>query len=60
MAAKHFIQAMHMHKGALHRQLGVPEGEKIPESKLKKALKSSNPTEKKRANLAMTLKGFHH
>lgn len=23
-----------VHKGALHRALGVPEGEKIPESKL--------------------------
>ena len=30
------------HKGALHRALGVPEGEKIPESKLEAALHSKN------------------
>jgi hypothetical protein len=47
------------HKGALHRQLGVPEGEKIPESKLKKAANSDNPTLSRRARLAETLKGFH-
>jgi hypothetical protein len=27
--------SFNVHKGALHRALGVPEGEKIPESKLK-------------------------
>jgi hypothetical protein len=26
--------SFNVHKGALHRALGVPEGEKIPESKL--------------------------
>ena len=31
-------------KGALHRKLGVPEGEKIPAKKMAKAAKSSNPT----------------
>lgn len=47
-------------KGALHRKLGVPEGEKIPEKKLVKAEHSSNPTEKKEADLAKTLKHLHH
>ena len=28
------------HKGALHRALGVPEGQKIPASKLEEAAKS--------------------
>lgn len=42
--------------GALHRELGVPEGEKIPASKLKKAEHSKNPLERKRAHLAETLK----
>jgi hypothetical protein len=42
--------------GALHKELKVPEGKKIPESKLKKAEKSKNPTERKRAVLAETLK----
>lgn len=26
-------------KGALHREMGIPEGEKIPESKLRSAMK---------------------
>jgi hypothetical protein len=51
-----FIQAMHMKKGALHKELGVKEGKKIPEKKLEKAEKSSNPTLRKRAILAETLK----
>ena len=45
-------------KGALHKELGVPESKKIPEKKLKKAEHSKNPTERKRAVLAETLKGF--
>lgn len=47
-------------KGKLHEHLGVPEGEKIPEEKLQEALHSKNPTIRKEANLAMTLKGMHH
>jgi hypothetical protein len=46
-------------KGALHRELGVKEGEKIPAKKLEKAEHSKNPLERKRANLAETLKGLH-
>lgn len=46
-------------KGKLHRELGVPEGKKIPSSKLKKAEHSKNPKLKKRAILANTLEGFH-
>jgi hypothetical protein len=46
------------HPGALHRELHVPEGKKIPEAKIKKAEHSKNPTLKKRARLAETLKGF--
>lgn len=47
------------HPGALHKELGVPEGQKIPAKKLNAAAHSSNPTERKRANLAKTLKSFH-
>lgn len=43
-------------KGALHKELGVKEGTKIPEKKLEKAEHSKNPTLKKRAVLAETLK----
>lgn len=49
-----FIQKIHMKKGALHKQLGVKKGKKIPASLLKKAEKSKNPTLKKRAILAET------
>lgn len=45
-------------KGALHRALKVPAGEKIPEKKLEKAEHSDNPTMRKRAELAKTLKGM--
>ncbi len=44
--------------GALHKELGIPKGEKIPEKDLKKAEKSKDPKERKRAVLAETLKGF--
>lgn len=42
-------------KGALHRSLGVPQGEKIPQKKIMKAEHSDNPTLAKRARLAETL-----
>jgi hypothetical protein len=48
------------HPGALHKQLGVPQGEKIPAKKLAAAKHSDNPTLRKRANLASTLKKMHH
>ena len=54
--AKKWIKGAIKHPGALHKELGVPQGQKIPASKLKKAEHSSNPTERKRANLAKTLK----
>ena len=57
--AEKWIQKMHMKKGALHKELGVPEGKKIPAKKLVKAEHSKNPLERKRANLAKTLKGMH-
>ena len=46
-------------KGALHKALHVPQGEKIPQKKLEKAEASSNPKLAKRARLAETLKGFN-
>ena len=54
--AKKWIQKAIKHKGALRKSLGVKKGEKIPESKLKKAEHSKNPTMAKRARLAETLK----
>lgn len=54
-----WIKGAIKHPGALHRDLGVPQGQKIPASKLAKAAHSSNPTLRRRANLAKTLKGMH-
>jgi hypothetical protein len=51
-----WIKKAKIKKGALHKELGVPQGKKIPVKKLKKAVKSKNPTLKKRAVLAKTLK----
>ncbi len=56
--AKKWIAGMHMKTGALHRKLGVPEGQKIPAKKLSKAAKSDNPTTRRQVGLAKTLKGF--
>lgn len=55
-----FIQGMHMEHGALHRQLGIPEGEKIPAERLEKAAHSDNPLLAKRARTAEMLKGLSH
>lgn len=48
-----------MDKGALHRQLHVPKGRKIPEEMLEEAEHSKSPLLRKRAKLAETLKSFH-
>lgn len=55
--AKKWIQKAIKHPGALHRQLGVPQGEKIPESKLAAAIKRGGLVAK-RARLAKTLRGL--
>ena len=57
--AKHgkWIQAAIGKPGALHRQLGVPPGEKIPAKKLARAAKAPGKLGQ-RARLAETLKGF--
>ena len=53
-----WIQGAVKHPGALHKDLGVPEGEKIPKGKIKSAEKSDNPKLAKRAQLAETLGKF--
>jgi hypothetical protein len=57
MATK-WIQKAIKHPNALHKELHVPEGKKIPMKKLTKAEHSKNPTLRKRATLAKTLRGF--
>ncbi len=55
---KNWIAGAIKHKGSLHRELGVPEGKKIPEKELEKAAHASGK-EGKRARLALTLKKMH-
>jgi len=58
MGQKHWIAGAIKHPGALHKQLGVPEGQKIPEAKLSKAASAGGKLGQ-RARLAQTLKGMH-
>lgn len=51
-----FIAGAIKHPGALHRELGVPQGQKIPAAKIAKAAHSDDPTLARRARLAQTLK----
>lgn len=54
---KNWIKGAIGKPGALHKQMGVPQGKKIPSGKLKAAA-SKGGTLGKRARLAETLKGF--
>lgn len=55
---KNWIQGMHMKKNALHKELHVKPGEKIPQSKLTKAAHSSDPKLRKQVTLSRTLRGL--
>lgn len=55
MAKDNWIQKAIKKPGALHKELGVPEGKKIPTKKLEAAAKKPGK-EGKRARLAETLK----
>ncbi len=56
--AKNWIAGAIRHPGALHKQLGVAQGKKIPAGKLSKAAQAGG-TLGRRARLAQTLKGMH-
>lgn len=58
--AEKWIQKAIKRPGALHRALHVPKGEKIPAKKMAQARRSKNPSVRRMAGLARTLKGFHH
>lgn len=53
-----FIKAAIKHPGALHRDLGVPQGKPIPAKKLEAAAKRSGKVGQ-RARFAEELKGFN-
>lgn len=48
------------HKGKLHRELGIPEGEKIPAARLAAAEHSSDREVRNDAIRAKTMEGWHH
>ena len=56
-SADKWIQGAIKKPGALHAQLGVPQGEKIPAKKLAKAAQAGGKLGQ-RARLAQTLKGM--
>jgi len=55
---KNWIKGAIKHPGALHRDLGIPQGEKIPKEDIKKAEHSKNKKLAARARLADTLEKF--
>ena len=57
---KDWIAGAVSHKGALHRELGVPQGQTIPKGKIQAAAHSPNHVLALRARLAQTLAGFSH
>ena len=56
--SKDWIQKAIKKPGALRKTAGAKKGKKIPAKTLTKLSKSSNPTTRKRANLAKTLRSF--
>lgn len=57
--AKNWIAGAIKHPGALRKTLHAKAGKPIAASSLRKATHSKNPTTRKRANLAKTLKKMH-
>jgi oligoendopeptidase F len=47
-------------KGTLHREMGVPEGQKIPAEKLKAATHSKDREERDDASRAETMRAWSH
>lgn len=64
MAVEHVNLGSHgsfgVHKGALHRALGVAEGRKIPTSKLASGAASSDPHVRRMVASAKGFAGMHH
>ena len=48
------------HPGRLHRELGIPQGQKIGMARKKAALKSSNPQTRRDARSAMGYAAMNH
>jgi len=54
------IEIKKSHEGLLHKRLHVPEGQPIPEAKIKRAEHSNDPSLRKEAQFADNAKKFHH
>jgi hypothetical protein len=48
------------HKGKLHREMGIPEGQTIPAARLEAATHSPDPEKRRDAIRAETMKKWHH
>ena len=55
MAGKNFIKGAIKHPGALHKEMGIPQGQKIPAAKLAKAAQAGGKLGE-RARFAQTLR----
>jgi hypothetical protein len=64
MAKHKWVKSADFHpggsKGKLHRELGIPEGQKIPASRLAAAVRSDDPEIRADAVRARTMKSWHH
>lgn len=56
---KNWIAGAIKHPGALHKEMGIAQGKKIPAGRLAKAAKAGGKLGQ-RARLAETLKKMHH
>ena len=54
------IRIKKSHRGLLHKDLGVPQGQPIPGARLADAMKTASPAEKKRIVFAQNAKHFNH
>jgi hypothetical protein len=64
MPRKNWVKKADFHpggeKGKLHREMGIPEGQKIPAAKLAAATHSNDPEKRRDAIRAETMKGWNH
>lgn len=56
MRTKNFLGGIH--KGSLHRALGIPQAKKIPLKKLEAAKKTGSARVRKEATLAINMRGW--
>lgn len=59
MALKQKLK-LHLKKGALHKDMGVPEGKKLTHEQKEEAANSDNPKIAKRGQFALNAEKWHH